>query len=157
MNERKFLMNEAVPLMQESLNRGQEVFFSPSGVSMLPTLKEGRDTVVLRAPSSHLRKYDIALFRRQNGQYVLHRVVKSRGGVYTFMGDAQHFREEGIDHSRIVALCVACVRNGRRISLLSHRHRLYARIRHARRAFYRAYQSAFRACRALCRKIFRHP
>ena len=155
MNERKIDLNEAMPLIRESLSKGQEVFFSPSGVSMLPTLEEGRDTVSLRAPTAYLRKYDIALFQRKNGQYVLHRVVKSKGGVYTFMGDAQHWREEGITHSQIVALCACRIRDGRTRSLLSHRHRLYARIRHACRALLRVCHRVCHRVLGACRKILR--
>ena len=64
---------------------GQSVRFSPRGVSMLPMLRQGRDSVVLSPAPKQLRKYDLPLYRRDDGSYVLHRVVKA-GQTYACMG-----------------------------------------------------------------------
>ena len=82
---------ELMPLICEKLEEGREVTFSPHGSSMLPLLKEGRDTVTLAKPAGKLKKYDIPLYRRENGQFVLHRVVRV-GDTYTCIGDNQFER-----------------------------------------------------------------
>lgn len=45
------------------------------GTSMLPLLKEHRDTVIIEKITEPLRKYDVVLFRRSK-QLVLHCIVK---------------------------------------------------------------------------------
>ena len=132
MRERKIHLNDAIPLIEEKLAEGQEVFFSPDGISMLPTLQAGRDTVVLVAPTRRLKKYDIALFRRENGQYVLHRVIKC-AKTYTFAGDNQLWYEKNIAQDQIVALCTAYIRNEKRVSFDSFSVRMQARGLHYRR------------------------
>ena len=148
MRELKINLSDAISVIAEKLEQGGEVMFSPHGTSMLPTLKEGRDTVVLVAPTSRLKKYDLALFRRNNGQYVLHRVIHS-GSSYTFMGDNQLWREKNIQHEQIVGVCIAYVRNGKRVELNSFGCRIYARFWHGTRFFRRAYRALQRRIKAL--------
>jgi hypothetical protein len=74
---RNVSMAELVPLFQEQLEMGRSVRFAPRGVSMLPMLRPGLDTVVLSPAPERLRKYDLPLYRRDNGHYVLHRVVEA--------------------------------------------------------------------------------
>ena len=128
MREVRINLDDAMPLIREKLSLGEEVLFSPNGTSMLPTLRAGVDTVVLALPRGRLRKYDIALYRRKNGQYVLHRVIKSKE-KYTFTGDNQFYNEKNIEESQIIALCVAYIRDGKRVSLVSSGARMKARIR----------------------------
>lgn len=52
-----------------------------SGVSMLPMLKTGRDSVVIRPPAGRLKRLDVALYKR-GGDYVLHRVIEVKDGGY---------------------------------------------------------------------------
>ena len=68
MPNRSIRLDEAMALIRESLDSGHEVTFSPRGASMLPFLKEGRDTVTLTALPSKLKKYDIVFYQRDNGQ-----------------------------------------------------------------------------------------
>lgn len=140
MSERKVNLGDLMPIIEEKLNTGGEVLFSPSGVSMLPTLKEGRDTLVLVKPQKRLKRYDIALFRRKSGQYVLHRVI-AVGDTYTFIGDNQLEPEHGIEDGDIVALCTAYIRGGKRVSLDSPSARAFARLLGLMRPFRRLYRS----------------
>ena len=125
MSERKIRLEDAMPLIRERLAAGHEVTFSPRGTSMLPFLLEGRDTVTLKAPSGRLKKYDVPLYQRKNGQYVLHRVVRV-GETYTCIGDNQFLLEKGIEHGQVIAVCASFVRNGKKIYAGSFSHRAYA-------------------------------
>jgi signal peptidase I len=59
------------------------------GVSMRPFLRDG-DRVFLDLPKTAIRKGDIVLFRRTNGQYILHRVHRiCRDGSFFMLGDSQ--------------------------------------------------------------------
>lgn len=59
-----------------------------TGVSMRPFLRTG-DFVYVELPDGPIRKGDILLFQRPNGQYVLHRVMKIRKDGYLMLGDSQ--------------------------------------------------------------------
>ena len=144
MRERKIALEDAMPLIKEALAQGQEALFSPSGTSMLPTLMEGRDTVVLVAPPTRLRKYDIALYRRENGQYVLHRVVNVKD-TYTFAGDNCLQYDKGIAPAQVIAYCTAYIREGERKALASFSCRMRARILHHLRPLRRVARGVLRS------------
>ena len=122
-------LEELMPLIRERLSNGCAVTFSPRGVSMLPMLRDGRDSVTISAPPDKLKKYDIALYQRENGKYVLHRVV-GVGDTYTFIGDNQFVFERGISHEQIIAICTAFVRDGKESSAYALRWRAYAMFWH---------------------------
>ncbi len=143
MREHKIGLDEAMPLVLEKLAGGQEVLFSPSGTSMLPTLMAGRDTVVLVAPPPALKKYDIALYRRKDGRYVLHRVIGC-GKTYTFAGDNQAWYERNVEPTDILALCIAYVQDGKRVRLDSFASRMRARRLHLGRRVRRVYRGVLR-------------
>ena len=81
-------MEDIMPLIREGLDAGRSVKIAPRGVSMLPMIRQGKDEVILSPPPPRLKKYDIPLYRRENGKYILHRVVKV-GESYTCIGDNQ--------------------------------------------------------------------
>ena len=151
MRERKVNIGSVMPIIEERLADGAEVLFSPNGVSMLPTLKSGRDTVVLISPPSRLRKYDIALFKSGSGQYVLHRVI-SVGETYTFIGDNKFEYERDIAKEDIIALCIAYERGGRRVRLDTPTARAFAMLWHGIRPLRRLYLAIKRRIKALFKK-----
>ena len=51
------------------------------GVSMLPMLKNRRDTIVVKAKTERLKRLDVALYKRGEN-YVLHRVLQPIEGGY---------------------------------------------------------------------------
>ena len=67
------------------LSRGK--YIGPTvGVSMLPMLKNRRDTIVVEAKKERLQRLDVALYRRGDA-YVLHRVLQPIEGGYIIRGD----------------------------------------------------------------------
>ena len=75
-------LDNLMPLFRERLAAGQKVQFSPRGISMLPMLRQGKDSVILSPLPENLRKYDIPLYQREDGKYILHRIVEV-GETYT--------------------------------------------------------------------------
>ena len=149
MNEKQVTLDELMPLIREQLAAGQTVTFFPHGVSMLPLIREGRDSVTLSAPPKRLKKYDVALFQRANGQYILHRVVRC-GETYTFVGDNQVHLEKNVQQEQIIAICTAFSRDGKRISAQAFGLRLYAVLWGLLRPFRRVASAIFRrACNIL--------
>lgn len=129
MNKRVVSLEDMLPLMQERLAEGYSVTFSPRGVSMLPMLREGLDTVTLSPLPKRLKKYDLPLYRRENGQYVLHRIVKA-GQTYTCMGDNQFQAENGVRQEQMIALVTAFARGQKEYSADAFGYRLYCRFWH---------------------------
>lgn len=126
---RNVSMAQLVPLFQEQLDAGRSVRFAPRGVSMLPMVRPGRDTVLLSPAPERLKKYDLPLYRRDDGHYVLHRVVAA-GETYTCIGDNQFRLESGVRRDQVIALVTGFRRNGRDYSVSHPGYRLYCRLWH---------------------------
>ena len=118
-----------MPIFREQLASGHSVRFSPKGVSMLPMLRQGIDTVVLSPLPEKLKKYDIPLYQRDNGKYVLHRIVKV-GQTYTCIGDNQYKKEPGLRRNQMIAVVTAFSRGDRTIPVTAPGYRLYCRLWH---------------------------
>ena len=119
---------EFVALLQEAFDRGQELTFVPSGTSMRPTLDGREDAVTLAPVTGPLRRFDVALYRRSDGQLVLHRMVSfDADGGYLFCGDAQYIRESGVTDDAVLARMTAYTHRGKHHSVNSLRFRLYSR------------------------------
>lgn len=85
------------------------------GTSMCPFLHPG-DTVYLELPRRSLKKGDIVLFSREDGRYILHRIVGLvPEGEYLLLGDNQT-RPEPVRPERIHAIAGAVCRNGKKLT-----------------------------------------
>lgn len=122
-------MDSLVPLFLERFEAGQKVKFSPQGVSMLPMLRQGIDTVTLSSLPDRLKKYDLPLYRRDDGKYVLHRVV-AVGDTYSCVGDNQFVLEHGLRHDQMIALVTGFTRGEKEHSVTERPYRLYCRLWH---------------------------
>ena len=118
-----------MPLIREKLDAGHSVHFSPSGTSMLPMLREGIESVILSPLPDKLKKYDLPLYRRHNGQYVLHRIVKT-GKTYSCIGDNQYYLENGLLKEQMIALVTTFFRAGKEIRIDNPSYQLYCRFWH---------------------------
>ena len=107
-------MEDIGAIIEERVAVGQSVELSPRGVSMLPLIREGKDSVILSPKPERLKKYDLPLYRRADGSYILHRVVGFSGDTYIMCGDNQYAMERGVPHSSVVAV-VSKIRRGERL------------------------------------------
>ena len=126
MSDKAFSMEEIYPLLCDVIGSGGEFRLYPRGTSMLPLLREGRDSVALVRPE-RLSHRDICLYRREGGQFVLHRLMRvEKDGTLSFCGDNQLAWERGIQKDAVIARAVACYRGEKRREVTSPRLRLYA-------------------------------
>ncbi|MBR2929894.1 MAG: S24/S26 family peptidase [Clostridia bacterium] len=131
--ERTVALSELMELICERLYEGQTVELMPHGTSMLPTIRDGQDSVILEAISARLKKYDVALYMRQNGVYVLHRVIDVTDEGYVFIGDNQFVKESGITDLHLLARVAKYRRGDRLVSADSFSERARARLIHTLR------------------------
>ena len=138
-------LSDLIDIIIEKLNMGGTVTFTPHGESMKPMLRDGQDVVVLKKPSGRLRIYDIPLYRRQDGSFVLHRVIDyDNDGSYVLCGDNQFRREHGIKDSDVIAVVTAFCRKGKPYSMDSVPYRLYVSFWYNTRPFRRIFRGAKR-------------
>ena len=114
---KKVKLSEMLPLITEKISSGGEVSIPVTGRSMYPTLQSGRDYAVLEKAPEKLKKGDIPLYRRENGQFVLHRIVGEDENGYILCGDNQTEKEYGVKHSQVIAVLTAVERDGKRIAI----------------------------------------
>jgi len=104
---------ELLPIILQQLDSGGTVCIKPYGTSMLPLIRQGKDEVVLEKLSRKVKKYDILFYRRKDGQFVLHRVVKfGKNGEYIIRGDHQFEYETGITDSDVIGVVKEIRRDG---------------------------------------------
>ena len=121
---KEFSLEQMMPLIQEHLAAGQTVRFAPRGISMLPMLRQGVDSVVLSPAPKKLEKFDLPLYQRPNGKYILHRVV-SVEETYTCIGDNQFEYETEVAHDWVIAVVSAFYRGNQLWSVKDWRYRMY--------------------------------
>lgn len=122
----EFNLEEYVPLIKEVIESGGEFRLYPRGISMLPVIRQGIDSVILVSPEKKLKKRDIIFYRRHDGQFVLHRIVGiSNDGAYILCGDNQTALEKGIGADMIIASVTAVYRGEKRIEKNAFSRRLY--------------------------------
>lgn len=126
-------LDDLMPLFREQLDAGKTVKFSPRGISMLPMLRQGIDSVVLSPVPETLKKYDLPLYQRDDGKYILHRIVEV-GETYTCIGDNQFDYETGVRHDQIIAVVTAFTRGQQMHSVNEFPYRLYCRVWHHSRS-----------------------
>lgn len=152
MNEKSFHMAELVPLMQESLSAGKSVEFSPRGISMLPMIRQGRDSVTLSPVQGKLKKFDIPLYQRDDGAFVLHRIVKVED-TYTCIGDNQFVYEPGIRQDQMIAVVTGFHRESKYIRVDAFSYRLYSRLWHYTRGIRYFFFRVRRKLGVICRRL----
>ena len=121
----KVSLAELWPVMEEQINMGNTVRFGPKGTSMMPLIRQGIDSIVLKKAPDRLQKYDLPLYRRDNGQFVLHRVVGIDKDGYVMCGDNQHTYEHGITDSHVLAIAVGLYRGEEYVSFDNKAYIIY--------------------------------
>ena len=110
---------------EEVLASHGRLIYTSVGDSMLPLIRQGRDLVVIEPPKGRLRRFDVPLYRRDSGQYVLHRVLRVREKDYVLCGDNRWRRETGITDKHVIGVLRLVVRDGKELSVEDRRYRLY--------------------------------
>lgn len=96
------------------------------GDSMIPLIKQGRDLMVIKALKRPPKKYDAVLYKRENGNYIMHRIVGKNSDGFILCGDNQYDKEYGIKNEQILGLLTGVIRDGKEIKTDSYAYKFYA-------------------------------
>lgn len=102
-----------IPELLALLDQAESLPLTISGSSMTPFLVHGRDTVYLSKVTRALKRGDMILYQRRNGQYILHRICRVHPDCYDLVGDAQTDIEPGVRPEQIRALVNTVRRKGK--------------------------------------------
>lgn len=127
--EKLHRLEDLMPLIRQTLAQGRSIAIGPKGTSMRPLIRQGIDFVELSPLPKRLKKYDIPLYQRPDGQYVLHRVVKT-GDTYTCIGDNQFQLERSVRHEQLIAVVTAIYRGEKRVPVTAFSYKVYCRLWH---------------------------
>lgn len=117
-------MAELSPILLEILASGGTAELTTTGSSMRPMLLH-RVSKVRLAPPRRPEKGDLPLYRRDDGTYVIHRVVACGENTFTLCGDHQWRLEPGIRQDQILAVVTDFCRRSRWISCAAPGYRIY--------------------------------
>lgn len=68
------------------INKEGYLLYPFKGISMLPLLEEDNDLVRIEKGENY-NKYDVVLYKNEKKQFVLHRIIDIKEGVYALKGD----------------------------------------------------------------------
>ena len=125
MEVRRVPMEELYLLLETQLEYGSAQL-TVTGTSMTPTFREGRDLVRLEK-NRPLRRGDVILYRRDNGRYVLHRLMRMDGERLVCCGDRQT-ELETIRGEQVLAVVTAFCRKGVWRDVKDPLYRLYVQL-----------------------------
>ena len=116
-------------MMEQEFAQGRGLELTVTGHSMGPTLRNLRDQVFLVSPQKRRPcRGEIVFFRRGNGSFVLHRILKEKeDGRFIVNGDAQVWTEV-IKPEQILAVVEGIRRKGEYISSDEKRYQRYVKV-----------------------------
>ena len=127
MNNRIFkTTKELTPFIQEMINKDKQVNLTVTGNSMFPLFSHLRDSVTVKKINEY-KKYDIILYVRNNGDLVLHRIVKVKNNEFYLCGDNQTLIEYPIYPNQVIGKVVSFTRKGKVYDFNSFLSMFYAR------------------------------
>ncbi|MBQ2383889.1 MAG: S24/S26 family peptidase [Oscillospiraceae bacterium] len=115
---------------EEVLRTQGRLIHTNVGDSMLPLLRQGRDLMVIEPrPEGPCKRYDAVLYKRPNGKYVMHRILKKRSDGYVICGDNRWMREFGVPDEWIIGILTGVLRDGKDlVRVTDFKYRLYVHL-----------------------------
>lgn len=113
-------------LIAMQLEEGGSISFTVKGTSMTPMLKSGIDNVQITKPAFPLKKYDIVFYRRKNGQFVMHRIIKVKKDGYVCRGDNQTVKEYPLTENMIIGILSEYTHKGKQKNADAFTQKIYA-------------------------------
>lgn len=124
------------------------------GVSMRPMLRNRRDRVIIRpVGEGRLSKWDLPLYHRPDGKYVLHRIIDVKEGYYVIRGDNTYIKEI-VPDEWIVGVVTEFYRGKRHVTADNKAYRRYAAFWHAIYPLRKPFHSLYVLAAKIKHKLF---
>jgi len=120
-------MNKTLLFEDILLFDGQHIY-TANGTSMLPLIKQHHDVITLERKPGTYKKRDAVLFKRDNGQYVLHRIIKKKGDKYDIVGDHQYQIERNIREDQILGVLTSVDKGNKIIKISDKKYKYYVHL-----------------------------
>ena len=123
------------------------------GISMLPMLKNRRDTIVVLPKTERLKPLDVALYKRGDA-YILHRVLEVKENGYIIRGD-NCYADENVPESAVIGVLSEFFRKGKHYNCTDEKYLKYV---HKRLKGYKCRRKRviFKAkCKGAIKKVLR--
>ncbi len=105
-------MEALAEVIELQLQTGGKANLTVTGNSMVPMLYHRKDTVMLTSVEGKQKPGQVILYRRENGRYVLHRIIALTEDGYICCGDNQ-YEKEPVAHTQLIASVVGFTRKGK--------------------------------------------
>ena len=111
----------------EYLRKYHTLTYKNVGVSMLPLIKQGRDSFTVREvkQGESCKLWDVVLYKRGTDQYVLHRIIKVYDDSYDILGDNCIGIERGIKKTDVLGVMTDFTHKGKQYKTDDIGYRLY--------------------------------
>lgn len=121
-------ITQLVEVMNTAFDQNLKFEMPVNGTSMLPFIHAG-DLVMLDKISNHqIKKGDVVLYKRENGQYVLHRIHSIKDGMLVMLGDNQLKLEKNIAYNQLLAKMISYKTKKKDVSVKSFKYRFWTNI-----------------------------
>ena len=112
--------------LKDELCSGRSITYFTVGSSMQPLLFERQTHVMLSPIKDGVKKYDIVLYIRADGTYVLHRCIKVKDGYCIIRGDNTYYLEH-VKNETMIGVVTHIYRKGKMIDVKkSKAYRFYS-------------------------------
>ena len=124
MDKKRICLKDIFPILDEKLQNDGTVELPITGISMNPLLVAERDTVIIKKFAQY-NIGDIIFYRRDDGHFVLHRIMGKNDDGFILCGDNQSVKEYGITEKHIIAKVILINRNGKKITDDNKKYNIY--------------------------------
>lgn len=115
--------------VQKLISEGHSVTLSVKGASMSPFMVHLRDKATIGPfDKNALKTRDCVLAKVENGNFVLHRIIRRDGNTLILKGDGNIRGCERCDVDDVLGLMTAVIRKGKTVSMTSFTWKAYSRI-----------------------------
>ena len=111
---------------EDILNSKGYLITTANGTSMLPLIRPKKDSIFIKKGIP--KKYDVVLYKRDDGKYILHRILNVVNDEYVICGDNQFVKEYGINNKHILGVMEGFYRDNRYVDVGSLRYKMYVYI-----------------------------
>ena len=137
--------------IEKELERNGRCYLPTVGISMAPLFYTHKKVVILERPAERAKKFDVILFHRPDGRYVLHRVVKVTPDGYFTRGDNYLKNDAFVPETQFVAVMTGYFKDQKMVTTKDFWYRMYV-------LFWgrpNPWRFVFQVCRAGLRKLFK--